>query len=251
MGTCACDYSPKLKDEFKDKFDFDARRSSCLLINGRVLVDCGDHTLDCLRIAKVNKSAVTDVVITHLHSDHFRAENIEKLAYETKSKLRVWVREDAVVPSIKNVEIMRMKKKTEYEIYDGFKVTGLIANHDENAYPQHLYFEQDGKTFLYGCDGAWLIHETYKWLADKKLTLYVLDGTCGNYEGDFRIAEHNLIPMIRLMLPSLKTIKAITDDTILYISHLAPSLHKPHAETVELLKKDKINVAYDGLKITI
>ena len=34
LGTSACDYSPKLNGEFKDKFDFDARRSSCVLING-------------------------------------------------------------------------------------------------------------------------------------------------------------------------------------------------------------------------
>ena len=42
LGTCACDYSPKLKTEFADTFDFDARRSSAFLLNGRYLIDCGD-----------------------------------------------------------------------------------------------------------------------------------------------------------------------------------------------------------------
>ena len=35
------------------------------------------------------------------------------------------------------------------------------------------------------------------------------------------------------------------------LTHLAPSLHKPYEETVEICKKDGINVAYDGLSLTL
>ena len=45
LGTCAFDYSMKLKREFVDKFDLNARRSSSMLFDGRYLIDCGDHTL--------------------------------------------------------------------------------------------------------------------------------------------------------------------------------------------------------------
>jgi hypothetical protein len=79
----------------------------------------------------------------------------------------------------------------------------------------------------------------------------VLDGTVGDYEGDFRMAEHNSIPMIRLMLPSMKTKEIVTEKTKVYISHLAPRLHKSHAETVEIVKNDGICVAYDGLTVEI
>lgn len=54
LGTCACDYSPLLKTTYKDVFDKDARRSSCALVNGQYLIDCGEHCMDALRIAKVN-----------------------------------------------------------------------------------------------------------------------------------------------------------------------------------------------------
>lgn len=107
LGTAACDYSPELNGKFKEKFDFDARRSSCALINDTVLVDCGDHTVDSLRIAETDVSKITDILITHLHSDHFNVQNIKHIASLTKNKLRLWIRKDAKIPKIGNVEIVK------------------------------------------------------------------------------------------------------------------------------------------------
>lgn len=79
----------------------------------------------------------------------------------------------------------------------------------------------------------------------------VLDATCGDYAGDYRMGEHNSIPMIRLMLPSLKTWGVINEQTKVYLSHLAPKLHLPHEETVALVAKDGLLVAYDGLELEL
>lgn len=250
LGTCACDYSPKLKNEYKNCFDKDARRSSCALLDGQYLIDCGEHCLESMGIAGTQLSAITDIFITHFHSDHYNPEHIKKVAEAGDRTLRVWVRSDAVVPEIPNVSWKYMEKGKEYEIGD-FKVVGLLANHDECVYPQHLLFEKGDKRFLYACDGAWFLNETYYRLKNVKLSLLVLDATCGDYLGDYRIGEHNTIPMIRLLLPSLKKWGAITEETKIYLSHLAPSLHKPHFETVELVKSDGLDVAYDGLEIKI
>ena len=251
LGTCACDYSKKLETEYKDAFDFDARRSSCVLLDNRYLIDCGEHTLQALRIAKVDYSAITDIFITHLHSDHYNVKHIAEIAKGKKEKLRVWCREDANIPQIDNVEVIKMAKTKKYEICAGFTVTGLLANHDEKAYPQHLLFERENKSFLYACDGAWFLNETYYKLRNLRLSLLVLDATSGDYLGDYRMAEHNSIPMIRLMLPSLKSWGTITEESQIYLSHLAPSLHKSHKETVKIVSEDGLNVAYDGLKIEI
>ena len=250
LGTAACDYSPKLNGEFKDKFDFDARRSSCVLINGHVLVDCGDHTLDSLRIANVNIGDITDIFITHLHSDHFRIQSIRYIASLTKSKLKLWVREDAKIPETENIEIIKMKNGVPYS-ENGLTVTAYRANHDENSFPQHFLFEIDGKKIFYGLDGAWILHETYYALKNANLDCMVLDGTCGDAPAEWRIAEHNTLSMIRLMLPSFKSWGIINDNTQVYISHIAPSLHKPHKDIVAELKEYGIKVAYDGLKINI
>jgi phosphoribosyl 1,2-cyclic phosphate phosphodiesterase len=155
------------------------------------------------------------------------------------------VREDAVI-DLEGVEIVRMTPYTTYEVADGVCVTGLPANHDPRAYPQHILLEVEGQKLYYGIDGAWMLHDSFKFLKNKKLDIAVLDCTSGDYNGDFRMGEHNSIPMIRLMLPSLKTIGAIDEHTSIILTHLAPSLHKSHAETEIIANEFGATVAYDG-----
>ena len=253
LGTSAADFSPKLKTEFVDCFDKNARRSSSALINGRYLLDCGIHTVDSLRIAGIPLENITDVFFTHLHGDHFQAANLAKIAAAKQDVLRVWVANGARMPEIENALIIRMPKHAKAEVGEGVCVTGLYANHDENAAPQHLLFEIDGKRILYATDGGWVVNASYNFLRQQTPTLdmLVMDCTCGDYEGEWRIGEHNSIPMIRLMLPSFRKVKIIDDSTKVYVTHLAPSLHKPHDETVEIMAEMGVQVAYDGLALEI
>ncbi len=251
LGTCACDYSPLLQTTYKDVFDKNARRSSCALINGRYLIDCGYHCLEELRIAKIDLAQITDIFVTHFHSDHYNVECISQIAKASDRTLRVWVRADARRTDIANVEWKLMQKGEQYTVDENMKVMGLLANHNESVYPQHILLEVEGKRIFYALDGAWFLHETYYALKNAKLDFLVLDCTCGDYEGDYRIGEHNSIPMIRLMLPSLKKWGTIVENTQVYVSHLAPSLHKTHEETVEILQKDGVYVAYDGLSLQL
>ena len=249
LGTRAAGKSPRFETDLKDRFDKNERRRSCALIDGKYLIDCGTHCLDSLRIDNVDTKNITDIFITHFHGDHYDPKTIETIAKD--HPVSVWVREDAVLPEFKNVTVKRMKLFETYCVDDMLSVTGLSANHDQKTFPQHLLIEIAEKKIFYGLDGAWMINQTFYALWDKHLDLCILDGTCGDYEGDFRMGEHNSIPMIRLMIPSLRTVNAIDDHTLLYISHLAVSLHKPHDETVEICKKDGLNVAYDGLELTL
>ena len=250
LGTCACDFSPRLKDVCKDRFDKDARRASSLLINGHILIDAGPHILDSLRIAGVKREEVTDIFITHLHRDHFDVENIKSIAAASAEKLRVYVRADAEIPEIENAEIIKMNNFQEYKIGD-YTVTGLSCNHDADSFPRWLLFEQNGKKMLYATDGAWIQNDTYYYLKNSKLDLLIMDCTCGERVGEYRIAEHNTIPMIRLMLPSFKTFGIITDQSKTAVTHIAPSLHSPHDEIQKAFKEDNITVAYDGMMIKL
>ncbi len=249
LGTCACDFSPKLECELKDCFDKNARRSSSILIDGRFLVDCGVHTLESMRIAGIDKVRIEALFITHLHRDHFDRANISALAMGRKEPMPVFVREGADLSGIENIRVIPMVQFEKYQIEDGVSVVGCPANHDPDAHPQHFVFEIGEKKIFYGCDGGWLLNPTYNFLRRARLDVAILDCTVGDYEGDFRMAEHNSIPMIRLMLPSLEKIEMITSNTRIYLSHLAPSLHKTHEKTEEIARGFGATVAYDGMKI--
>ncbi|MBQ9116829.1 MAG: MBL fold metallo-hydrolase [Clostridia bacterium] len=251
LGTCACEISRRLKDECKDRFDNDARRTSAMLMNGHYLIDCGMHILDSLRIAGKPTNEITDIFVTHLHIDHFDPEKLAQIAASRSEPLRIWVREDAKIPEIPNVTVMRMAQFQKYDVGEGLSVIGMPANHDQKVFPQHFIFEREGKRFFYGCDGGWLLNQTYCYMKNAELDLIILDCTVGDYVGDFRLGEHNSIPMIRLMLPSLRTVKAIKDDTRIILSHLALSLHKSHAETVEIASGFGAEVAFDGKTVDL
>ena len=247
LGTCACDFSEKLESEFKSCLDNDARRSSSVLIDDTILVDCGDHTVDSLDILDIDYTQITDVLISHTHSDHYNVNNIEKIAKSRHVPLRLWMNELENAPEIPNTSVIKMKQFNKYELKNDYYVTALPANHDPKSHPQHFLIERCDKSVFYGCDGAWLLTDTYYYLANKKLDVMILDATVGDYEGDYRMAEHNSIPMIRLMLPSLKTNCIIDEKTKILLSHIAPSLHKSHVETQKIAKDFGADVAYDGL----
>ena len=249
LGTAAADFSPLLKTDCKDRFDKDARRSSCMLIGEHYMVDCGLYAMESLRIAGTDISKITDIFVTHLHADHFVAEHAEQIAAGKDKPLRLWVRRDAELPEMANVEVIRMPRHTVMEVAEGFTVESIDANHHPGTFPQHYIFTINGKQLLYATDGAWFLYESYRYLRDRNLDMMIMDCTCGDYVGDYRMGEHNSIPMIRLMLPSMKTWGAINDNTRVFLTHLAPRLHKPHDETVALVAPDGMEVAYDGLEL--
>ena len=251
LGTCACDFSPRLKTDLKDKFDKDARRSSALLIGESTLVDCGVHILDELRISGTDPGKIKDILVTHLHIDHYDVDNVKAIAEAAERPLRLWVKEGANVPEISGVEVIHMTQFERYELAPDLYVTGMPANHAYEVFPQHFLIETEGKSMFYGCDGAWLLNETCRHLMNRALDLIILDCTVGDYAGDKRLPEHNSIPMIRLMLPSFKTLGISGDKTRVYLSHLAPSLNAPHDETVKIAAEIGCLVAYDGLSIDL
>ena len=251
LGTCAANFSPLLQNRFKNCFDKNARRSSCVLINGRYLIDCGIHCMESIAIAGVNTDAITDLFLTHTHADHFIAQHAEMLAEKKARPLNVWCRRDCTLPPIPNTKIIYMDFGKEYAVGEGDSVFGVDANHDETSFPQHYVFDLHGKKLMYACDGGWVLTRSYNRLKKAELDMLVLDATCGDYEGDYRIAEHNSIPMIRLMLPSFKKTGIINDDTKIYLSHIAPSLHKPHDEIQADVAKDGLIVAHDGLTVQL
>ncbi|MBE6613294.1 MAG: hypothetical protein E7632_12470 [Ruminococcaceae bacterium] len=248
LGTGAADFAKLRAANIPDRLDADARRSSAALLHGHMLIDCGPHTLDCLRILGIAQECITDLFITHLHSDHFDPENVRTLA-KNRPGLRIFVSDAAMMPEIPGAVVIPMEKYRSYTVADGVTVTAVDANHDADFAPQHYLFDFDGKKLLYALDGAWFINKSYNFLKGCGLSVLVIDATCGDYEGDFRMAEHNSIPMIRLMLPSLRTVGIVNDNTKIVLSHLAPSLHDTHENTVNNAARDGLSVAYDGMEM--
>ena len=254
IGTGAHDYSPLLDTVYKNQLDTNARRSSSALIDEHLLIDCGDHTIESLQIQGISLDDINVLLLTHLHEDHYCPENIKRIANAAKRKLKVYACK-AAIRKLKtdldgaNVEIHGLTYCKNKKMQSGMVVTAVPANH--TCYPCHYLLEHEGKRIYYGTDGAWIMYDTFRFLLDKKLDVMILDATVGDYEGDFRVAEHNSIPMIRLMMKTFYNMGFCHENTRVILSHIAPSLHKAHDETSEELQKDNFDLAYDGLVISV
>jgi phosphoribosyl 1,2-cyclic phosphodiesterase len=248
MGTGAADFSPLLETEYKDKLCCNARRSSAILINDHILVDCGPHVLDSFRIQGLDPSKVTDLLVTHFHSDHFDRANVEALAAMCKQPLRMWYRDSATPEPIANAAFYPVKPGESFETED-MTVLALAANH--RAHPLHYDIEIGGKRLFYGTDGAWLLNETFYAMMKRSYECMILDATVGDYNGDYRLGEHNSIPMIRLMRESFRTQNVIAEQGRICLTHLARTLHPTHEENVNNLEKEGFTVAFDGLCLEV
>jgi ribonuclease BN (tRNA processing enzyme) len=247
LGTGAADFSPELETAYKDRFDNDIRRCSSVLVNGHILIDCGPHTVGALNILKTALSAITDIFVTHLHNDHIRPDAFSELIANGANP-RIWCRAGADL-QLTGAQIIGIAPLTDYDC-GGITVSAIEANHD--AFPVHYIFQHGGKKFFYGCDGAWMLNKGYYYLKNAAFDAMILDATVGDYEGDYRMAEHNSIPMIRMMLKSFASFGITTANTKIYLSHMSRRLHHDtHAERTARLVPEGMTPVCDGMIIQI
>lgn len=93
--------------------------------------------------------------------------------------------------------------------------------------------------------------DTFYFMMQQAFDVMIMDTTVGDYEGDYRMAEHNSIPMIRMMEKSFRTVGIATEKTKIVLDHLAGTLHKPYEVLCETVKPDGYIVAFDGMQMTI
>lgn len=249
LGTGAADFC----DELNKKHSFglndkSVRKSASVLLDKKILIDCGPHTLSALSLYNADVKKIKALFITHFHSDHFNKENVEELLRLVPDIKIVYSKKAA--PFFKNTQNAYPVSAGESFTLEGYDIVPLNANHTE--YPLHyLIKDKSGKKLLYATDGAWMLNDTFNILRGINLDAFAVDCTVGDYEGDFRMSEHNSIPMIRMMEKSLKTVNILSDKTQIILTHIARTLNKPYLEMQNIADKNGYTVAYDGMTVEI
>ena len=80
LGTGAADWpSDKYPSDVNKLLKGDYRGFSSALINKKILIDCGPTVVLALEKFNVDVNLITDIIITHTHSDHFSLEVLVQL----------------------------------------------------------------------------------------------------------------------------------------------------------------------------
>ncbi len=247
LGTGAADWEIEKRDGF-------FRRNSAALINDELMVDCGEHIFDFAE--EVDKrdlyDDVTDIIITHSHSDHLCRESVLKIADNHKIRVGCDCGVMSIIGSHPNIEYVRF---TPYEAQNmgNYEIIPLLANHqivvDGDTYAFHYIIKTgDGKEIFYGLDGAWILRPSWEEMKKHTFDLMVFDCTVGD-SSDWRLFEHNTIPMLRMIIEAVRSEKLSAENGILAASHLARTLHTSHEETEKILSKIGLITAFDGMKL--
>jgi len=259
LGTGAADWAEIPADDVKFDTDKKIRRRSTMLINEKYLVDCSPFSYDYAEYLGVDTSLITDIFLTHSHIDHLYRDSLLKFAKASKTKINFHCHKDAVGRIPLEGEELDLINVVPFELFEKIgnaeiSAVPLPSNHMVENSPEttvHYVFNCDDKTFFYGCDGAWILSKTWEYLCKYKLDLAVFDATVGDYEDDWRIATHNSIPMIRIMIKAMKAKGILDNNSVIMASHLARTLHTGIRETEELLLKDNIIMAYDSMRFKL
>ena len=205
--------------------------------------------------------AVTDVIYTHSHGDHFDPALLEKLAPVRAHIHSSWahkVRTDGV-------EVVPFECGEAFEAA-GYTVTALPSNHlaaDWSEETVHFVIGDGEKTLFYATDGAWITTREWHGLLKFELDAAVFDATIGDmYPGDYRIFEHNNLDMVRMMLKTMRGPMfgsqpafghihgVLKPDAPVFITHLARTLHPSYAQLCRDLEGEFV-VTYDGMEYDI
>jgi len=258
LGTGAADWPLSPNDYDKDALPSDFRRFSSALVNNNILIDCPQHVPATLKSFKLNPLAITDMLLTHSHSDHLDSAALHKLAgaKSRKAPLRVWAHAGALakIPAGADIEKHTVTIGRPWQL-GPFTVEALAANHILGKSQEkglHFLIRSSSSTFLYATDGAWFLGNTWYRLRSVHLDAIIIDATIGDaFDGDYRIFEHNSIAMIRMMMQTFRHEGVINDRTKIILTHLAMTLHPRHSQLQKSLQKENLIAAGDGMRFTL
>ena len=132
LGTGAADWPSKYPPSENQLERGEVRGMSSMLVNKYILIDCGPTVLDVMNRYKVNPLRITDILLTHTHTDHFHHDTLLAIAEARNTRLRplrFWAHPEALkqVPNSDRIEKLPIEIGTTFRIR-GFSITGIESN---------------------------------------------------------------------------------------------------------------------------
>ena len=258
LGTGAANWPSKYPFKDKNHPRAEVRAFSSMLVNGKILIDCGPTVLDVMNCFEVKPTEVSDILLTHTHPDHLHLGNIMSIANARDAghgPLRLWGDPEALkkVPDSDRIEKRPVEVGKSFQVH-GLTMTGLAANHSVHGSNEQclLYLiESATKRAFYATDTGWLPTSTWLHIQRKQLDAIIWDTTVGEGKGDSRVFSHNDLSMIRHMNESLIKGKALKPDAKIILTHIADKLHPPHDVLEKKLLPEGLIPAYEGMSVAL
>lgn len=232
--------------------------STSTLLNGSILLDCGPTVPAALKRFGINPLQITDIFLTHSHSDHFNVESVRQIAQEHAVRFHGSPQACEKVKEICEVHPFEKYGDTA-EVGDFCRVTAIPASHylADLHEPAYLYIitdnpgKADSKTLLYALDTAWMPSVARAMLGKTHLDAIVWDATMSQ-SGDWRIFDHSDPVMFKAIRQALYNSGNIDDSVKIWFDHRARTLWPTDpAEQEAIAQRENVMLAHEGESVEI
>ena len=200
---------------------------------------------------------LTDLMITHSHSDHYDADQVYALSDLPRPQLlRIWYPAgvELRLSSFKRAELYALRPG-DVANPTGYHVLALAANHPVRAtseVPLAYLFDNRNCRWLYATDSAWFNARSWRRLCDEQaINALIIDCTLGEVTDDWRVFEHNSLAMVKQIVAVMRHNGLFTPAAQVVLTHLAKETHLPHLELARQVADEGVTVAFDGMELDI
>lgn len=258
LGTGAADWNPDDYPKEKKILTLGKYRGlSSMLYNNSILIDCGPTIPLAIKMYGININNISNILITHSHSDHFNIDSIRSIQSKriNKNRIKLWVHE-SLLNFYKNLaeetgcEVRTIKCFKNFSIND-LDVLPVEANHyvaKTGEQCLHFILRSKKKVLFYALDGGWLTTKTWNILKTIKINTIVWDASWGG-DDYFCLFSHNSIPMIRIMKRQLLRENVLNSNSKIVLSHIGRNYHSKYERMKINSASEGMIVAYDGLEM--
>lgn len=262
-GCSVCNEARRLGGKYR-------RARSQVMLDDELLVDFGPDTyMNSVRFGH-DLSRLSDVLITHVHDDHFYSMEMlnrrvgfansmktETLVFHGSEDVELLARKvwglaigDNKVDSFMESKRIAFDKLLPYEkkCILGFSVTPIPANHD-TPNPYIYIFEKNGKSMLLFNDSAILPPEELEWIKESGIKFDLVSYDCTYADRD-DAKRHLGIPDILRLRKIFTDNGNYKDSTIEIITHFSHNTKTVgYADMKKIADSHGLVLAYDGLEI--
>ena len=260
---CNCQFCKYVRQAGKGE----VRTRSQVIINGDLLIDFPPEAYYHSFAMGVDLSAVSTLLVTHSHMDHFYAHDFILRGYKYA------VLEQPVLNIYGNSEVKKvflectareMKEDVSshlnfveigpYESFEtgGYKVSVIPAQHVHTEQALLYYVERGGRGYLHLYDTGNVSDDAVKYLAahGARANAVAYDCTFGSISGNLS-ARHMGMPDVISIQSKLTAAGVIDDSTVNVLTHFSHNCKPYRADMQKLAQESGFIAAYDGLTLQL
>lgn len=246
------------------------RKRASLLVNDDLIIDLGPEVQTAMMMYEKDMGLVKYLLQTHPHLDHYSEESLisripymamknqhildivaSKVCLENMSeRIARYEKIDFLTDEGKNklmVNPISIEQGNKIDL-GPYQVKAIRSTHDEKHGSLLYVLSCNNKNLFYATDTNSLTTEAIEQLKEYKLDMIILDHTFGYTDYSF---SHLNIPLFLEQIKRLKEEGIITENTLIYGTHISHDGLGYH-EKIDMDAKSKgYNIAYDGLEIEL